>query len=332
MKSKIILPLLFFISIGSNADNYLHTPAIGDFILQQVNPLKFSKEDNEPVWDLSKLQTIENSYHVSYENSPYQEGFIVGTEHQTRYSYQQRNDTLQLWGYENSTSKVEYDMPEAIYKENLVIGNSMSGVFHGLEMYGGNISSLVQQHQSCESRIENHAYGIDFHHLNAKEGGKEEGDGDVETPRIIGRREVFAVHHQQGGSTNKPYDARAKTDEYALHHVGVHILVQHLADENHQYQGRKNQGYGCHGTAQYRHHPTHASVMYGGIAAIGGGVDADRSRCHLRDGDDIGKFSHRHPMILCHHLSLDKGYHRIATSESEDANLYEYDEKLKKYH
>lgn len=140
MKSKIILALLFFISIGSNADNDLHMPAVGDFIQQQVNPLKFSQEDNGPVWDLSKLQTIENSYHVSFENSSYQEGVIVGTEHQTRYSYQQRNDTLQLWGYENSTSKVEYDMPEAIYKENLVIGNCMSGVFHGLEMYGGKLA------------------------------------------------------------------------------------------------------------------------------------------------------------------------------------------------
>ena len=68
------------------------------------------------------------------------------------------------------------------------------------------------------------------------------------------------------------------------------------------------------------------------IAAIGSSVDTDRSRCHLRDGNHIGKLLHRHPMILRNNLSLNQGYHGIATSESEDAYLKEYDEKLKKYH
>ena len=133
--------MLFFISIGSNADNYLHMPVVGDFIQQQVNPLKFSQDDHEqPVWNLSKLQPVENSYYVSYETSPNQENFIIGTEHGTRYSYEQQNDTLKLWGYENSTSKAEYNIPEAIYKENLNLGNCMNGVFHGLEMYGGKLA------------------------------------------------------------------------------------------------------------------------------------------------------------------------------------------------
>ena len=60
--------------------------------------------------------------------------------------------------------------------------------------------------------------------------------------------------------------------------------------------------------------------------------DTDRSRCHLRDGNHIGKLLHRHPMILRNNLSLNQGYHGIASSESEDAYLNEYDEKLKKYH
>jgi len=37
-------------------------------------------------------------------------------------------------------------------------------------------------------------------------------------------------------------------------------------------------------------------------------------------------------MILRNNLSLNQGYHGIASSESEDAYLNEYDEKLKKYH
>ena len=37
-------------------------------------------------------------------------------------------------------------------------------------------------------------------------------------------------------------------------------------------------------------------------------------------------------MILRNNLSLNQGYHGIASSESEDAYLNEYDEKLKKYY
>ena len=37
-------------------------------------------------------------------------------------------------------------------------------------------------------------------------------------------------------------------------------------------------------------------------------------------------------MIRRNNLSLNQGYHGIATSASEDAYLNEYDEKLKTYH
>ena len=165
---------------------------------------------------------------------------------------------------------------------------------------------LVQQYQPGESRVEYHANRIDLHHLHADESGEEEGDGDIETPWIVGSAEVLAIHQEKGGSSDKTYHGRTKTDEDALHGIGLHILVQHSADHNHQNQGGKNQGKRCHSTAQYRHHTTHAGIMHGSITTIGGGVDADRTRCHLRDGDDIGKLLHRHPMILGYHLSLDE--------------------------
>ena len=120
-----------------------------------------------------------------------------------------------------------------------------------------------------------------MHYFHADEGGEEQGDGDVEMPGVLGGREVFAVHHQQGGGSHQAHNARAKTDEDALHRRCVHIFIEYLADENHQYEGGENQGEGCHGASENRHHATHSGIVYGGVAAIRGAVDADRSRCHL---------------------------------------------------
>ena len=151
-------------------------------------------------------------------------------------------------------------------------------------------------------------------------------------PGILWSREIFWSHQEQGCGAYQAHDAWAQTDEDALHHRCVHIFIQHFADKNHQNQRGENQGKGCHGTSEYGHHAAHACIVHSGIAAIGSSVDADRSWCHLRDGNDISELLHRHPMILRYHLSLNQGYHGIATSESEDAYLKEYDEKLKKYH
>jgi hypothetical protein len=131
--------------------------------------------------------------------------------------------------------------------------------------------------------------------------------GDVEMPGIFGSREVLAIHQEQGCGSYQSDDGWAKTDEDALDGCGVHILVQHLADKNHQNQGWENQRKGRHGTSEYSHHATHAGIMDSCIATIGSGVDTDRSRCHLRDGNHIGKLLHRHPMILRNNLSLDEG-------------------------
>lgn len=140
---------------------------------------------------------------------------------------------------------------------------------------------LVQQYQPCKSRVEYHANRIDSHHLHANEGGEEEGDGDIETPWIVRSAEVLAIYQEKGGCSNKTYYGWTKTDEEALHGIRLHILIQHSADHNHQNQGGKNQGKRGHGTAQYRHRTTHAGIMHGSITTIGGGVDADRTWCHL---------------------------------------------------
>ena len=75
-------------------------------------------------------------------------------------------------------------------------------------------------------------------------------------PGIGWRREVLAIHQEQGCGSYQTDNGWAKTDEDALDGCGVHILVQHLADKNHQNQGWENQRKGRHGTSEYSHHAT----------------------------------------------------------------------------
>ena len=57
------------------------------------------------------------------------------------------------------------------------------------------------------------------------------------------------------------------------------------------------------------------------IADVGRAVDRDRPRRHLRNGDDIGQFAVRNPLVADHHLVLDQRQHRITAAETEKADL-----------
>jgi hypothetical protein len=75
-----------------------------------------------------------------------------------------------------------------------------------------------------------------------------------------------------------------------------------------------------------------ASVDDGGISDVGGGIDANRTRCHLRDGNDIRELTHRHPMVVRDDLTLNHRDHGIATAEAEEAYEEEGVEELKEDH
>ncbi len=75
-----------------------------------------------------------------------------------------------------------------------------------------------------------------------------------------------------------------------------------------------------------------ARILDGGIAAVGGGVDADGTRRHLRDGDDIGKLCRRQPVVVLHRLVLNQRQHAVSPSESEEADLKERDKQIEKNH
>ena len=70
----------------------------------------------------------------------------------------------------------------------------------------------------------------------------------------------------------------------------------------------------------------------GGVAYVGGGVDANGTGCHLGHGHDVGKLSHRHPMVVGHYLALNHGEHGITATETEESDEEKGVEELEVEH
>lgn len=124
-------------SINIMSKDYFHMPTVGIFNKQQVTFFDLSKNGT---WNLSDIQVVNDDYRFCYEEPISNDFCFAGIEHDTHYYYQQKSDTLKLWGFENHLSKVEYNLPEIVFVENLNIGDCLNGVFHGLEMYGETLS------------------------------------------------------------------------------------------------------------------------------------------------------------------------------------------------
>ena len=58
----------------------------------------------------------------------------------------------------------------------------------------------------------------------------------------------------------------------------------------------------------------------GGVACIGGGVNAYGTGGDLADGQDVGELLRGEPAVLFDNGTLDEGYHRIAAAEGEEAD------------
>ena len=87
MKNRtIISTLLVLASTGTYAKDFFHTPTMGEYDKQQVAYLTLEEAEEHLSWDLSKMKVLDKVLHVSNEQSPYDENYIIGTEHSTRYS------------------------------------------------------------------------------------------------------------------------------------------------------------------------------------------------------------------------------------------------------
>ena len=136
-------------------------------------------------------------------------------------------------------------------------------------------------------------------------------------------REVLGRHQQKCGCGDEAHHGGAQTRHHVLHGRRVHILHEHTADENHQYERRQNECKRCRSAAQYREPFAHAGIVYGGVAAVCGCVDANRTGRHLTYSHDVCELSRCEPSMVVHRLVLYQRQHAVAATESEESNLEE---------
>lgn len=118
----------------------------GDFIIKQQVGFKDPGASGKDIqWDFSNLDVKNDKYQLVYffpvkgDSS-----HIMGVEHDTRYHYKFKADTLWLTGYENRTTQMTYQQPEAILRFPFRYGDTLTSVFSGTGLYGQRIELIAK--------------------------------------------------------------------------------------------------------------------------------------------------------------------------------------------
>ena len=141
MKKDYFLPLLLAVAA---LQGYAQNTA-GSFALRSGDELtKLAAEympgndgSQDILWDLRNMAVHDDKHHVVYTRACGRSGLLTCTENNTRYYYEQRRDSLLLWGSENRLAKVEYDSPELLLRMPLLFGEKYGGLLHGTMDYCG---------------------------------------------------------------------------------------------------------------------------------------------------------------------------------------------------
>jgi len=129
--------------------------AADQIVKQQVEFKDPGSRGHDLVWDFRMLQPINDDYRLDYfiPDSTRMER-LCGTEHNTRYYYQQHADTLWSVGFENSTTYLEYTIPELKIKFPFNYGDTLFSRFKGTGQYGHRLSLAIKGYTRVEADAE----------------------------------------------------------------------------------------------------------------------------------------------------------------------------------
>jgi len=96
-------------------------------------------------WDFSTVQPMNEEYSLKYfiPDSTNMTR-LCGMEHNTRYYYRQQKDSLQAVGFENSTTFMEYKVPELRMHFPFVYGDTLFSSFEGKGQYCHRLTLAVK--------------------------------------------------------------------------------------------------------------------------------------------------------------------------------------------
>jgi len=152
MKKNTIFLISFFVTLSLFAQNSqtLTTGrnayrAADQLVKQQVSFKDPGSSGKNLNWDFSLIQPINDNYRLNYfiPDSTHMTR-LCGQEHNTRYYFRQQLDSLQAVGYENSTTYMQYTVPELRMHFPFVYGDTLFSYFTGRGQYCHRIPLAVK--------------------------------------------------------------------------------------------------------------------------------------------------------------------------------------------
>ena len=129
--------------------------AADQLVKQQVEFKDPGSSGKNLTWDFSMLQPINEKYTLDYfiPDSTQMER-LCGKEHSTRYYYLQHGDSLRAVGFENSTTYMEYPVPELKLKFPFSYGDTLFSKFEGVGQYSHRLELAVKGYTRVEADAE----------------------------------------------------------------------------------------------------------------------------------------------------------------------------------
>lgn len=110
---------------------------------QQVDYKNPGKSGANVFWNFGQLNAIDKKYSIHYRKPGVTTDTIIGTEHNTSYYYLSHGDSLMLSGYENQTTKMDYEKPELLLHFPVVYGDSINSYYFGTGKYCGKLDMMA---------------------------------------------------------------------------------------------------------------------------------------------------------------------------------------------
>ncbi len=126
-----------------------------ELVKQQVEFMDPGILGRKLVWDFRKIIPINEKYSLKY-SAP--DAKIVtnlcGLEHNTRYYYRQQKDSLQATGFENSTTYMQYVVPELLMHFPFTYGDTLFSNFEGIGQYSHTLDLVVKGYTRVKADAE----------------------------------------------------------------------------------------------------------------------------------------------------------------------------------
>ncbi len=135
-------------------------------VKQQVEFKDPGSKGKELTWDFRTLQPINEEYKLDYfiPDSTRMDT-LCGMEHNTRYYYYQKRDSLWAVGFENSTTLMEYLKPELKLRFPFGYGDTLRSNFEGTGQYSHRLDLKVKGYTRVEADAEGELLLPDFENV-----------------------------------------------------------------------------------------------------------------------------------------------------------------------